>query len=177
MGRFRIERLRGLIARTRPNGAKLTRRGRPFRRNAALILSIWFFGSGCGSLAPPQRPQALQTMYRLIFTTGLASDNQPKNDLKQISINDGQIVVYVDWFLLPIREHDYLCKIFDGRGTLVYVDQMKFDVHIGNYWTASSYTFKRFVDAPGAWRFEIFLDGERAIQRTLDVLPSPSDKL
>ena len=116
-------------------------------------------------------------MYRLIFTTGLAGENQPKNDIKSISLSDGQIVVFVDWFLLPQREHDYLCRIFDGKGTLVYADHMKMDVHTGNYWTASSYTFKTFVDAPGVWKFEIFLDGHRAIQKNLDVLRGSSDKL
>ena len=92
------------------------------------------------------------------------------NNLKEISIDEECIYIYVTWFSISDGEYNYLCKIFDGSETLVFTNQMSFTPKGGSWNTWTSYNIKKHVDKPGNWTFEIYLDGKKVIEESLAVL-------
>ena len=71
---------------------------------------------------------------------------------------------------LADEEHKYLCKIFDGSGTLVATSQISFTPEGGSWNTWTWYNINKYVDKPGNWTFEIHLDGQKVIEENLAVL-------
>ncbi|HIH95962.1 MAG TPA: hypothetical protein HA348_00480 [Thermoplasmata archaeon] len=118
----------------------------------------------------PSEPKRSELSYRVIFTTGLTKNDQPVNNLKEISIDEQRIYIYVTWFSISDGEHNYLCKMFDGSGILVTTGQMSFTAEGGSWNTWTSYNIKKHVDKPGNWTFEIYLDGKKVIEESLAVL-------
>ena len=114
-------------------------------------------------------PRELELSYRVIFTTAL-ENRRPVNNLKEISIDEQRIYIYVTWFSISLGEHNYLCKMFDGSGTLVTTGQMSFTAEGGSWNTWTSYNIKKHADKPGNWTFEIYLDGKKVIEESLAVL-------
>ena len=70
------------------------------------------------------------------------------------------------------RPYQYHIEVFDGSGQLVHVDDMGFVSTSSSRNTWTSYRPKRSVDAPGEWRFQVFLDRERMIDATVRVTRS-----
>lgn len=118
----------------------------------------------------PKFPTGPELSYRVIFTTGLTNKNQPVNNLKEISINEERIYIYVKWFPISDEEHNYLCKIFDGSGQLTSTNQMSFTPEGGSWNTWTWYNINKDVDKPGNWTFKIYLDGQKVIEESLSVL-------
>ena len=118
----------------------------------------------------PKFPRGPELSYRVMFTTGLTNNNQPVNNLKEISINEQRIYIYVSWFSISDGEHNYLCKIFDGSGQLVTTSQMSFTSEGGSHDTWTWHNINKYVDKPGSWTFEIYLDSKKVIKENLVVL-------
>lgn len=109
-------------------------------------------------------------LYGVVFTTGINEKrNLPENDLDKISINEETIYVFCKW-RLSLGEHTYKIKIFDGSGELVH--EADYEVvpteHTWNTWRG--YYINKYVDKPGQWRCEVYLDGRKAGEKHLTVL-------
>ena len=112
-----------------------------------------------------QRPEVVKA----IFTTGL-KDDRPINDLKQVSINDKRVYIFVDWNL-PLRRYTYRAEIFDAAGTLIVKHPMAFTVDNTAWWTCTWLDVKKDVGEPGKLKFEIYLDDRKMVEEYLTVLP------
>jgi len=109
-------------------------------------------------------------LYGVIFTTGLTEDNMPMNDLTEISINEERIYVFAKW-RLSLGEYNYTVKIFDDLGKLINENQLKFTPQTTTWNTWSWYNINKYMDKPGEWKFEIYLDGQKMTEEHLTVLP------
>lgn len=107
--------------------------------------------------------------YRAIFTNGLDENNEPLNNLKEVSMEEKSIYLYVMWYSLPRENHQYVCNIYDGAGDLVRQTRMDFSPVEDTHYTYTSYQIRRNVDSPGEWKFEIFLNGVKVIDRHITV--------
>lgn len=110
-----------------------------------------------------------ETNYRVIFTTGLNENNEPINNLTDFSLDDKAVYIYVTWYSLPRELHQYACKIYDGAGDLVRLATMEFTPNDDSHYTFSSYQIRKTLDKPGTWKFEIYLNGVRVIDKSIKV--------
>lgn len=133
-----------------------------------LILSLSvFILCSCLTGNSTKNNEMSNTKYRPIFTTGLNSDQQPLNDLREISINEDKIYVFVYWFNLPKTTYDYNCKIFDASGTMFFDSSAQLVVNTDNYYSTTWYQINKNIDKPGKWRFEIYLNNVKVFEKYL----------
>lgn len=108
------------------------------------------------------------------FTTGLTSDNWPINDVQEYDLASGdRIYMFIRWRNLPDRSHDYQIRITDGANHVVLDDDWEFSAS-GSHDTWSTLMPQAQFDAPGDWRFEIYLHGIRMLEQHLRVVNSSS---
>ncbi len=107
----------------------------------------------------------------IVFTTGWnEGDKVPKNDLKEISINEKTLYVFCKW-RLSLKDHTYAFKIFDESKEIV--TERQFDLKptepVWNTW--AWYYINKYIDKPGLWTVEIYLDGHKVGEKSINVLP------
>jgi len=109
------------------------------------------------------------TLIGTTFTTGISEVNIPNNNLQQISINEKRLYVFMKWRLSK-EDHYYKVKIFDGSEKLVSEVEYKVrpEQPIWNTWIW--YSISKYVDTPGQWKVEVYLDGRKAGEKYLTVL-------
>ena len=108
----------------------------------------------------------------ITFTSGLDEQNNPIDDLAEISLEkDGiDIYIYSRWEGIPAGQHQYTCKLFGNTGQLVRTSQFDF-TSTGRHRIWSGRKFRRTAeDKTGDWRVEVLLDGQKVAERTLRVL-------
>ena len=96
--------------------------------------------------------------------------NNPVKDVKEISINEKRIYLITKW-LMPIEKHEMKTTVYDGAGNIVSSTKIFFKLKQASLTTNYFYDINHNVDAPGTWRFEVYLDGKKKIAKTLNVVP------
>ena len=71
---------------------------------------------------------------------------------------------------LPSREYEGVCKVFDSQGKLAARGQSRLIATDDRLSAWCWYHFKD-KDKPGNWRLEFYLDNQRVVQSSLQVLP------
>jgi hypothetical protein len=112
----------------------------------------------------------ISKLNSIVFTTGLNSNNDPLNNLSQISINTERIYIYARW-RLSLEYHDIIIKLFDEPGKLLFQNRNNRVPYITNWRTWAWYKIKKDTDKPGQWKTEIYLDGKKVGEKYLNVLP------
>lgn len=130
------------------------------------LLFILLFITGCASNLnnPVKEPEP----YRVIITTGLDSGNDPINDLEELSINEKKVYIYTKWNL-PAGKVMYRCVIKDGKDKVVHDRYTKMHPKQNNWNFWSYQKIDKRVDSPGVWKFEIYLDGIKYVEKTATV--------
>ena len=100
--------------------------------------------------------------YSIIFTSGLDEENKPINSLDKISLSESRVYILVKW-KIPKGKHNYLCKIYDAASKKVYDRRMEFFPTQDTWNTWSRYHFNTYIDEPGMWKFEIYIDDIRYV--------------
>ena len=100
--------------------------------------------------------------YRVVFSTGVDENLDPLDDLKTISFAQEKVYIQVRWNM-PIGEHLYQLRIFDGDGKEALRHTFTFATTSIDWNTFTWYRLNPAVDAPGMWRFVISIDGENRI--------------
>ena len=115
------------------------------------------------------KPQNIYPSANLIITTGLTLRNQPKDDIKSISINKKEIWFFIHWSrLTPNKFYRVDYTIFnlnkENMESLSY--SMTPTETTWNTWY--KYTFK-FLDKEGMWKTQASLDGNKLVEKTFEV--------
>ncbi len=105
-----------------------------------------------------------------IFTTGLNERERPIDNIEEISINEEKVYIFTHWHAISKKQHKYKCTIFDGAGNHVFTNEFEFTPKSNNYHTWTWHTINKYVNKAGDWKFQIYLDGEKKIEKTLIVL-------
>lgn len=105
-----------------------------------------------------------------IFTTGINEKQRPVDNIEDIALSEDKVYIFTYWHSITNEEHEYKCKIYDGTGKIVLTNQINFTPHKNSYHTWTWRTFNKYTDKPGNWKFEIFLDGKKVIEKSLVVL-------
>jgi len=113
-----------------------------------------------------------QVRHKTTFTRGLDSRNRPVDSIEEISMREKRIYIYTSWRGLSYDEHKHVCKMFDGSGKIVGRTQMNLTANPGVCNTWSWHDFDQSKDKPGTWRFEVHLDGQKVIEKNLEVRPA-----
>lgn len=113
--------------------------------------------------------------YSIIFTSGLDEENKPINYLDKISLSESRVYILVKW-KIPKGKHNYLCKIYDAASKKVYDRRMEFFPTQDTWNTWSRYHFNTYIDEPGMWKFEIYIDGIRYVNESFHVVGIKIDK-
>lgn len=114
---------------------------------------------------------ANSTLYGIVFTTSLTPDKMPQNDLQQISLNEKRFFIFMKWFF-SLEEHCYVLKITDDAGRIIYDKQYCFTPTEPVWYTWPEYNLNRYIDKPGRWKIEVYLDGKKAGEKFLTILPA-----
>lgn len=101
------------------------------------------------------------------FSTQLDSKNKPLDKISQISLSKKEIFIVVNWINLPIQRVEYNCKISDGKGQLVASMSMIMNVTDSSWQSRSKYVFDKLLDSPGTWKFEIFIDNKKEVEKNI----------
>jgi len=106
----------------------------------------------------------------VVFASGLTETLEPVDRLEQASFAQGRIYLYVRW-QLSRTEHVQVTRILDGAGKVVEQREDIFlpppDSAVPSTWVW--YDFDPQTDAAGPWRFEVYIDGRKLVDRMLAV--------
>lgn len=134
----------------------------------AVILGTYRIGLEFTQAEKPREIEIPVEPYNVIFSTGVDKDNRPTNDLKTISFEDKKLFVFVKWNM-PIGTHDYQCSIFDAVGKEVHRSRAILATTQIPWETWTWYIINPALDAPGIWKFEISMDGQKYVDRDFPV--------
>ena len=137
-------------------------------RSAYVSMMLAIILASCAQMEAtgPSKPNP----YRVIFTTGLDNRNKPVNDVSEISISEKRIYLIVNW-QISAEEHTNVTIISDGVGNVVCRPEQSFTPK-GSFWTTRSWCrITSHIDQPGQWKFEVYMDGEKALEEYLTVTP------
>lgn len=109
--------------------------------------------------------------YRVIITTGL-DEGTPISNLTQVPLESNGVYVFVRWNRIPNERFNYVCKIFDNSGQKVYEGQMTFTPNNDSWNTWTRYKISKYIDDPGTWRAEIYLDNVLVVNKSFSVVRS-----
>jgi len=124
--------------------------------------------------AKAQEVTAAHRVASVVFTTGLTKENQPENNLTKVSLDKERIYIFVRWKLNLEKQKSFIVsyRVFDGSGN--YVNSWGNAIFPGaedwNSWYRV-YFRKNLNHAPGNWRFEVYLDDQKMVEKYLNVLP------
>jgi hypothetical protein len=139
---------------------------RPLLISISLLLAF-----GCGSNAEKEGDDH-QFTYEAVFTSGLDKNGRPADSIEEISIEKERIYFYIAWKHLSNKEYKLKTKVYDGDGDLVFSQPHSFRPYAdGLYNSWIWYSFNKFVDTPGYWRFDVHVDGKKVFEKQLKVLP------
>ncbi len=103
-----------------------------------------------------------------VFTSALDGDNLPVDRLNEVDLGAEKFYLHMRW-QMPPGNHTCRTKIFDGSGKPVYDREHDFTSKKFLYYTWVYYNINEQADSPGRWKFEIYMDGEKAGERYLTV--------
>jgi len=112
----------------------------------------------------------LEGMNTAIFTAGLNERNRPIDNIEEISITADRIYIFTYWHDISPEKHDYLCNMYDAAERLVFQHKMDINPQKDKYYTWTYHSLNKFAEKPGEWRFEIYLDDKKEIEKYLVVL-------
>jgi hypothetical protein len=116
---------------------------------------------------PPQGPP---TPPLVVFTSRVDDDFRPVDRLERAPLSSDGIAIFVRWFDLGTdAERHYRCEIRDGSSQLVSLSEMTLHPTRSTWETQSRYEPNPAVDAPGTWRFRVFIDDELRVEAALEV--------
>lgn len=130
------------------------------------IIALFLF-VGC-AIKEPQMMVTKATPYSAIFTTELDENEDPTDNIKEISLKEKRVYFYVKWYLPINRERTHTIKIFDGSGKKVYSYNYHFTPTTTRWNTWTWYDFKK-GDRVGKWKFQIFYKGKLLLEKYLKV--------
>jgi hypothetical protein len=105
-----------------------------------------------------------------VYATALDSNSFPLNNISKISINRGRIFLFAS-FRLSLEYHDIIFKLFDESGKLLFQHRSSSAVYTTRCGVWARYDIKKDRDKPGKWKTEIYLDGKKAGEKYITVLP------
>jgi len=154
----------------------LTQQFRQKRKNfrylsivTAVILFIIFIFTG---LRLNRIHQLSQIKCKTVFTSQVSSDHEPVDNLQEARMDMESFTIFIRWENLPVGKHNYRIKIYDGNGHIAWNSEWQFYSDELTYSTWSTYHPKQNIDQPGQWKFEIYLEEFKILEKFLHVHPS-----
>ena len=133
------------------------------RRLAPLLLLLPLACSTPVTGAPPGPAPA----PRVVFTSALDDEDEPTDRLLRASFRQEKLYLWIHWFDLDPAAHLYRYEVVDGSGRVVRVGEI--DMSPGDAITWHGHTLSPVLEAPGVWRFRIYIDGRLRIEPSLEV--------
>ena len=133
--------------------------------------------AACASMeAEAQAVTEPHRVKRAIFTTRLTEENQPKNNLKKVSLDKEGIYIFVRWKLDLEKQKSFIVsyRVFDGSGSYVNSIGRAFFPRTED-WNSWYWVYFQRTQTPGNWRFEVYLDDRKMVEKYLKVLPRKKD--
>ena len=106
----------------------------------------------------------------MVFKT--SEGHELADEFDEVSLDHGRVYVYVSWRGLTKESHLAQLRVFDGAGKQAGTSSYEFTPNSTRWYTWLNYYIDSDVDQPGRWRFEMDLDGETLVERSLIVTPS-----
>ena len=108
--------------------------------------------------------------FHVIFASGLTERKRPKDDLAEASLQGTQLFLYVKWRFPLDQQKSFLVsyRVYDGTGNQIHLTD-------SNQWPKNEYwdTWESFYlspkYAPGRWKAEIDLDGEKIAEKYIEI--------
>lgn len=136
---------------------------------SAYALAAAFAVAACGG---PATGPSFRTSANAVLTTGLNDRQQPVNAVEALSLDQDRFYVYTQWNQLAPGEHAVLVRVLDGEHKPVLSDVQRFAPDNVSRATVSAFQLNRYLQKPGEWLVEVYLDNERYVQRSIKVLPA-----
>jgi hypothetical protein len=110
--------------------------------------------------------------YRLTITTGIGENGLPEDSREVVSFSDKMICFFIKWFhLVPHKDYQFIWYIFDGAGEMIHVGEFLITPRDRTWDSWHWYSLSKNVDKPGRWTFIGYLEGQKIIERQVDLEP------
>jgi hypothetical protein len=86
-------------------------------------------------------------------------------------MNNDCIIIFTKFYNLPVRENKYTCVIHDGSGKIVENTTAIMNVQNPTWQTWTKHDFNPNFDEPGTWKFELYVNDAKIVEKTIEVTP------
>lgn len=112
--------------------------------------------------------------YVVRFTSAVfktSEGHELADEFDEVAFDHGRVYLYVAWRGVTKESHLAQLRVFDGVGKQVGASSYEFTPTSTRWNTWLHYKIDPDWDQPGNWRFELDLDGETLVERSLIVTP------
>jgi hypothetical protein len=108
--------------------------------------------------------------HKIILTSGIDEKGYPEDVREEFKITDEKIYIFMRWVDLKEKTNEYEVKMYDGKGLLIATRKSEFTAESGSHNTWMWYTINKVMDAPGDWKYILFLNGYKIKEQKFKVL-------
>ena len=103
---------------------------------------------------------------RSYFASGLENE-QPIDKIDQADLSMEQVVLFTEWRALSDKLYHKEVRVYDPNDALISTWFFEFTPVRGTYNTWYWWCLCDYRDTPGVWRFEVYLDEEKAFENKI----------
>lgn len=110
-----------------------------------------------------------ESEYKITITSGIDSDGNPIDKLDRLPLTNEFYYICIDWTNVPKSNFINTCMIYDGEGQKIYQNKIDISNIDGNYSTTTSFKINSYIDEPGLWKIEVYIDKTIVIEKYVEV--------
>ena len=123
---------------------------------------------GCSSPAGFGAARDPALAPRVVFASAVDDEEEPVDRLLRASFRQQKMLyIWIKWFDLAPAPHHYRYEVVDGSGRVVWVGDTNMSPDDAIIY--HGHTLSPVIEAPGVWRFRIYIDGRLDIEPSIEV--------
>ena len=120
------------------------------------------------AIADEIRAEGKNYQARSFFTSGLRN-NSPVDKIDRADLDMDRVILFTVWSELEDKLYHKEVRLFDPNGALSWTWFYEFTPCDSGYNTWFWWQLDEYRDTPGYWRFEVYLDDEKAFENTIEI--------
>ncbi len=105
----------------------------------------------------------------IVFASEIDREGLPLDDFRVFFLEKKHFWIFSKW-ILTVKEHNVTVKLYDSEGKLLREIPRVFTPETTTCNTRHFYTINKYLDKPGKWKVELYLNGNKMGEKNLMVM-------